>query len=85
MLLAYQLLLIDRQHIGLRCFSLDIREGERWMGTPYPLRTDSVIAGKARGIQVGGLDQKILMSMQMHQKIRGDQNLFQVADTSRLI
>jgi superfamily II DNA or RNA helicase len=85
MLLAYQLLLIDRQHIGLRCFSLDIREGERWMGTPYPLRTDSVIAGKARGIQVGGLDQKILMSMQMHQKIRGDQNLFQGADTSRLI
>ena len=84
-MLVYQLFAVDRLHIGLRCYSLDIRKGDRWVGTPYPLRTDSVMSGKVQGIRVTGLDQKILMSMQMHQKIRGDDNLFQGVDTSRMV
>lgn len=85
MLLTYQLFSVDALHCGVRCFSLDLREGERWVGTPYPLRVDSILSGKIKGIRVAGLDGKILMSMQMHQKIRGDDCLFQGVDTSRLI
>ncbi|WFB36594.1 DEAD/DEAH box helicase [Kiritimatiellota bacterium B12222] len=85
MILAYQFFAVDAVHLGLRCFSLDLPQGDRWTGTAFPLKVDQLLAGKAKGVRVTKLDRKILTSMQMHQKIGGQESLFQGVDVSRLL
>ncbi|MDF3130964.1 DEAD/DEAH box helicase [Kiritimatiellaeota bacterium B1221] len=85
MLLVYQFYAVDSLHLSVRCFSLDLPQGDRWTGTAYPLKLDQILAGKVKGLRVTKLDRKILTSMQMHQKIGGNESLFQGLDVTRLL
>jgi superfamily II DNA or RNA helicase len=85
MILLYQLNRSDDWHIGVIPYTMEIRKGDRLSGTPYPCRIDNLLKFGTSGISLTPLDKRILMMVQMHQKLNGFHSYFNGADAGRVL
>ncbi len=85
MILAYQLHRSDDRHIGVSPYTLEIFEGARLSGTLYPCRVDQLLKSPPAAIRLTPLDRRILMAIQMHQKLNGHHSYFNGPDAGKVL